>query len=93
MRLFVPGTFNNLHPYSDKGRPEFFNWWRRSTITLDRLMMASEDELSTLYCLLCETVEIADDYSWVAFTLRPEARWHDGMSRSPSTTSCGPSRR
>ena len=79
VRLFVPGTFNNLHPYSDKGRPEFYNWWRRSTITLDRLMMASEDELSTLYCLLCETVEIAEDYSWVAFTLRPEARWHDGV--------------
>ena len=79
MRLFLPGTFNNLHPYSDKGRPELFNWWRRSTITLDRLMMQSEDELSSLYCLLCETVEIAEDYRWVAFTLRPEARWHDGM--------------
>ena len=39
-------------------------------------MMPSEDELSTLYCLLCETVEVAEDHSWVAYTLRPEARWH-----------------
>ena len=42
-------------------------------------MAPSEDELSSLYCLLCETVEVAEDYSWVAYSLRPEARWHDGV--------------
>ena len=79
MRTWLPGTFNNLHPYVDKGRFEIYSTWRIRTITFDRLMMPSEDELSSLYCLLCETVEVAGDYSWVAYTLRPEARWHDGV--------------
>ena len=79
MRTWLPGTFNNIHPYVDKGRFETYSTWRISTITFDRLMMPAEDELSTLYCLLCETVEVADDYSWAAYTLRPEARWHDGV--------------
>ncbi len=79
MRTWLPGTFNNLHPYVDKGRFEIYSTWRVRTITFDRLMMPSEDELSSLYCLLCETVEVAEDYRWVAYTLRPEARWHDGV--------------
>ncbi len=79
MRTWLPGTFNNIHPYADKGRTPTWTNWRVTVITSDRLMMPSEDELSTLYCLLCETVEVAEDHSWVAYTLRPEARWHDGV--------------
>src|SRR3546814_531358 len=30
------------------------------------------------YGRLAETVEMPEDRSWVAFNLRPEARWHDG---------------
>ncbi len=78
MRTWLPGTFNNVHPYADMGRTPAWSNWRTTVMTSDRLMMPSEDELSTLYCLLCETVEVADDSSWVAYTLRPEARWHDG---------------
>ncbi len=78
MRTWLPGTFSNIHPYVDRGRTETYSNWRALAITFDRLMMPSEDELSTLYCLLCRTVEVADDYSWAAYTLRPEARWHDG---------------
>ena len=33
---------------------------------------------STEYGLLAETIEWPEDRSWVAFTLRPQARWHDG---------------
>ena len=40
--------------------------------------MASEDEPFTKYGLIAETIEWPDDRSWVAFTLRPQARWHDG---------------
>ncbi|MYF04753.1 MAG: ABC transporter substrate-binding protein [Holophagales bacterium] len=79
IRTWLPGTFNNIHPYADMGRTPSWANWRVTVITSDRLMMGSEDELSTLYCLLCETVEVAGDYSWVAYTLRPEARWHDGV--------------
>ena len=79
IRTWLPGTFNNVHPYADKGRTPIWIVWRGTAISFDRLMMPSEDELSTLYCLLCETVEVAEDHSWVAYTLRPEARWHDGV--------------
>ena len=42
-------------------------------------MMGSEDELATYYGRLAETIEVADDYSWVEYTLRKDAYWHDGV--------------
>ncbi|WP_398472698.1 extracellular solute-binding protein [Tardiphaga sp.] len=44
----------------------------------ESLTTASLDEVSTEYGLLAESVSHPEDYSWVAYRLRPEARWHDG---------------
>ncbi|OHC74493.1 MAG: hypothetical protein A3G18_11455 [Rhodospirillales bacterium RIFCSPLOWO2_12_FULL_58_28] len=44
----------------------------------DTLMVDSADEAFSQYGLLAETIELPEDRSWVAFNLRPEARWHDG---------------
>ncbi|HBR69595.1 MAG TPA: hypothetical protein DEA55_09495, partial [Rhodospirillaceae bacterium] len=33
----------------------------------------------TLYGVLAETVEMGKDRDWIAFNLRPEAKWHDGQ--------------
>lgn len=44
----------------------------------DTLTIQALDEPFSQYCLLCESVQMPEDRSWVAFTLRPEARWHDG---------------
>jgi microcin C transport system substrate-binding protein len=44
----------------------------------ETLMVASAHEPFTQYGLLAETVETPADRSWVQFTLRPNARWHDG---------------
>src|SRR4029450_5775817 len=44
----------------------------------DTLCWASRDEASTEYGLIAETMEWPEDPSWVAFTLRPQARFHDG---------------
>ena len=44
----------------------------------DTLMVSSTDEVSSQYCLLCTRVEYATDNSWMVFTLRGDARWHDG---------------
>ena len=44
----------------------------------DTLMKKSWDELSSYYGYLAESVELAGDYSWVAYTLRENAYWHDG---------------
>lgn len=45
----------------------------------DSLTVASADEAFTRYCLLCETMEVPDDRTWVEFTMRDDARWHDGV--------------
>jgi microcin C transport system substrate-binding protein len=76
VRWPVPGTFNNLNSYVDKGILEI----HVGRFVLEPLMRASEDELASYYGRLAETVEVADDYSWVQFTLRDIARWHDGKS-------------
>ena len=78
MKTSAIGTFNNLNPYVDKGIPaqgiDGYSMW-----IYDRLMVQSQDELSSAYGNLTETVELADDYRSVAFTLREGAYWHDGM--------------
>jgi microcin C transport system substrate-binding protein len=45
----------------------------------DSLMIRSEEEAGTEYCLLCEWVSYPSDYSSVTFKLRDGAKWHDGQ--------------
>ena len=67
------GSFNTLNPFILKGV---------SAVgigrTFETLMTQSEDEAFSQYGLIAETVEMPEDRSWVAFTLRAQARWHDG---------------
>jgi microcin C transport system substrate-binding protein len=49
----------------------------------ETLMVQSLDEVSTEYGLLIEQVAHPDDYSWVTYRLRKEARWHDGKPVTP----------
>jgi microcin C transport system substrate-binding protein len=44
----------------------------------DTLLTSALDEVSTEYGLLAEAVTYADDFSFVIYRLRAEARWHDG---------------
>ena len=73
VRLGARGTFDSLHPFIIKSVPAagISSIW-------DSLCWASRDEASTEYGLIAETIEWPEDRSWVAFTLRPQARWHDG---------------
>src|SRR5436309_3515608 len=71
------GTFDNLHPFILKGVPA-----AGIATTFDTLTVASTDEPSSEYGLVAETMETPPDRSWVAFTLRAAARFHDG---SPMT--------
>lgn len=81
-RLPFVGTFNNLNIYIDKGVLQFDVAGRPGLggggLVMEPLMRASEDEISSYYGRLAETIEAADDYSWVEYTLRRIARWHDG---------------
>ena len=78
VRVPMVGTFNNLNPYVDKGILAVYVDPRRTALLCEPLMLASQDELGSYYGHLAETVAVADDYSWVAYTLRRNAYWHDG---------------
>jgi peptide/nickel transport system substrate-binding protein len=68
------GGFDSLNPYVRKGTVP----WQLSFFTHESLMGRSWDEPFALYGLLAESIEVPDDRSWVAFTLREEARFSDG---------------
>ena len=74
IRFAEPGGFDSLKPWVLKGNAA----WGVGVHVAETLMLRSIDEPFTLYCLLCETVETDDARTWVAFTLRPEARFSDG---------------
>ena len=73
VRLQANGSFDSLNPFILKGQPAV-----GIGRLFETLMTGSQDEAFSQYGLLAETVEIPEDRSWVAFILRPEARWHDG---------------
>ena len=71
IRLAENGTFDSFNPYIPKGNAG--TGW-----AVERLLVSSGDEPFTKYGLIAESIEWPQDRSWVIFTLRPEARWHDG---------------
>jgi microcin C transport system substrate-binding protein len=73
VRLATIGGYDSFNGFIIKGQPAV-----ALGLIYDSLMEGSLDEPFSSYCLLCETVEVPEDRSWVAFTLRPQARWHDG---------------
>lgn len=79
LRLGVPETtFDSFNPFLVKGNPA-----AGIGSIYETLMVASADEPFSQYGLLAETVQTPADRSWVLFTLRPEARWHDGKPITP----------
>ena len=79
LKLSIIGTFNNVHAYVDRGNLSPPMDTRLSSRVYDPLMRWSEDELASYYGLLAASVEVADDYGWVEYTLRDNAYWHDGV--------------
>jgi ABC-type oligopeptide transport system substrate-binding subunit len=82
LRLSVVGSFDSLNPFIIKGAPAFgpmvgYNRYLKNLV-YETLLKRSPDEPFTLYGLLAETVEMADDRRWVRFTLNPAARFSDG---------------
>lgn len=79
MHLHSIGTFDNLNPYILKGT-NLRGIAGRALLSLpfDSLLTRAFDEPDAMYGLVAERVEVAEDRSWVAFTMRPEARFNDG---------------
>ena len=73
IRFAAIGTFDTLNPFTLKGTAA-----AGAGAPFETLLVGSGDEAFTEYGLIAESIEVPDDRSWVAFTLRAEARWHDG---------------
>ena len=78
MRLFSIGTFDTLNPFVVKGVPA-----AGIGQIFDTLAVASEDEPGSEYGLVAEKIELAPDRLSVLYTLRNEARFHDGTPMTP----------
>jgi microcin C transport system substrate-binding protein len=80
VKLSSPATYDNLNPLVFRGSlAPGLNIMGATPFNLDTLMLRSEEEGSTLYCLICEWVSYPDDFGSVTFKLREEAKWHDGQ--------------
>lgn len=74
LKMAAIGSFDNLNPYILKGIPA-----AGASMVYETLTVKTDDEAFSEYGLIAETIETSPDRSWVAFTLRPQAIWHDGQ--------------
>jgi microcin C transport system substrate-binding protein len=73
-RRAIIGTYDSFNPFALKGVS-----FRSSGYMYDTILTSSADEPVTYYGLLAESIEYDDNFSWVVFNLRSNAKWHDGV--------------
>lgn len=78
VRFGVQGTFDSFNGFIVKG-----NAAAGLDGLYESLMASSADEPFSKYGLIAESIETPEDRSWAIFTLRAEARWHDGVPITP----------
>src|SRR5579884_353903 len=78
MKFSAIGTFDTLNPYIIKGVPA-----AGIGQIFDTLATPSADEAASEYGLVAESIALAADKLSVLYTLRPEARFHDGSPMTP----------
>ncbi len=74
LTLGAQGGFDSLNPFIIKGRPAQF-----LSLIYDTLMAPSLDEPASAYGLVARSVVISKDQNHMTFTLRKQARFHDGQ--------------
>lgn len=73
LSMTVSGEFNSFNPFINQGNPAW-----TIEIIYDSLLEYSADEPYSAYGLEADSIEVPEDYSWVAFNLNPQARFHVG---------------
>jgi microcin C transport system substrate-binding protein len=73
LRLSAVGSYDSLNPFIIKGDTVAYY-----ATVFETLTTQSFDEVASAYGLIAESTYRPGDDSYVAFRLRPEARWHDG---------------
>src|SRR5947209_17878288 len=79
MKFSAIGTYDTLNPFVVKGVPA-----AGIGQIFDTLMVPSEDEAGSEYGVVAQSVELAPDKLSVLYTLRKEARFHDGSAMTPA---------
>jgi microcin C transport system substrate-binding protein len=80
VRQIAIGTFDNFNPVVEGVKGSIA---AAVGLIYESLTTPSEDEVSTEYGALAETMSHPDDFSWVTYRLRPQAKWHDGEPVTP----------
>lgn len=68
------GTFDSFNPFIIKGAAA-----DGIGMIYDSLLTRAQDEAFSLYGLLAESLEVADNRSWIIFNINPKARFSDGQ--------------
>ena len=80
LRLPDMGTFDSFNNILERGRiAAGVDFLGSRNLVFERLLELSADEPASAYGRLAEGVAVAADFSWVAFKLRGNAHWHDGV--------------
>lgn len=79
LQLSAIGTFDSLNPFIVKGAPASGLTFLGQSYLYDSLMEQSLDEPFSMYGLLAENIELPESRKWVAFNIREEAKWADGV--------------
>ncbi len=75
VKLAEIGGWDSLNPFIVKGEAP-----GGADLPFETLLTGSADEAFSEYGLIAESLETPADRSWVIYTLRPQARWHDGKA-------------
>jgi len=67
------GSFDTLNGFTMRGEEA-----DGLGLIYDSLLIGNSDEVTTSYGYLAESIEFAEDRSWIVFHLRRNARFHDG---------------
>lgn len=78
VKMSASGTYDSMNQFILKGV-----WAYALGLIYDSLTEHARDEPFSEYGLLAESIEVPPDRSWVLFTLRSGAQWHDGKPITP----------
>ncbi|HEV2099956.1 MAG TPA: extracellular solute-binding protein [Stellaceae bacterium] len=78
IRYSAIGTYDTLNPFVINGVPA-----AGISMIFDTLTASSEDEPASEYGLVAKSIDLAPDKLSVLYTLRKEARFHDGTPMTP----------
>ena len=68
------GTFDSMNPYATG----IGSWGLLSTIGYEDMMVGTANEIGSIYCVLCETIEYPESKDWLQFNIRKDVSFSDG---------------